>query len=243
MFFYRQFQIQGTNSLKASQSTQKMIETAYSKDKISTDSKKSTGFKPSSAAILKTEGENLIGSSSNFTTQNNYFKDGKVFTSYRSDLKGLKSMGNGSFKRALNPPKQEIWVKKWVDYSAKYGLGYLLSNGSTGVYFNDSTKIILDPKGNYFEYFEKRGGDGQDVVVSHPIGNYPTSLQKKVTLLQHFKSYLEGEKGRGGEDGDDADGKTQPLSKWEGERRFRGFYRLCEEVDENETCYYVQAEQ
>ena len=39
------------------------------------------------------------------------------------------------------------YVKKWVDYSTKYGLGYLLSNGSTGVYFNDSTKIILEPKG------------------------------------------------------------------------------------------------
>ena len=42
---------------------------------------------------------------------------------------------------------QEIYVKKWVDYSSKYGLGYLLSNGSSGVFFNDSTKIILDNKG------------------------------------------------------------------------------------------------
>ena len=41
----------------------------------------------------------------------------------------------------------EIHVKKWVDYSTKYGLGYLLSDGSTGVYFNDSTKIILDKGG------------------------------------------------------------------------------------------------
>jgi hypothetical protein len=39
------------------------------------------------------------------------------------------------------PPS--IWVKKWVDYSQKYGLGYLLSNGAAGVFFNDSTKIIL----------------------------------------------------------------------------------------------------
>ena len=23
----------------------------------------------------------------------------------------------------------DTWVKKWVDYSSKYGLGYLLSNG------------------------------------------------------------------------------------------------------------------
>ncbi len=43
----------------------------------------------------------------------------------------------------------DVWVKKWVDYSSKYGLGYLLSNNATGVFFNDSTKIILDPKGQY----------------------------------------------------------------------------------------------
>ena len=38
--------------------------------------------------------------------------------------------------------QQEIYVKKWVDYSTKYGLGYLLSNGSSGVFFNDCTKVI-----------------------------------------------------------------------------------------------------
>lgn len=36
-----------------------------------------------------------------------------------------------------------VFVKKWVDYSSKYGLGYLLSNGCTGIYFNDSSKMIL----------------------------------------------------------------------------------------------------
>lgn len=41
--------------------------------------------------------------------------------------------------------RSEIYVKKWVDYSTKYGLGYSLSNGSAGVFFNDNTKIILDP--------------------------------------------------------------------------------------------------
>ena len=47
---------------------------------------------------------------------------------------------------------KEIWISKWVDYSSKYGLGYMLSDGSTGVYFNDATKIILHPSGSYFEY-------------------------------------------------------------------------------------------
>jgi len=51
------------------------------------------------------------------------------------------------------PPS--IWVKKWVDYSQKYGLGYLLSNGAAGVFFNDSTKIILQPDSESFAYLER----------------------------------------------------------------------------------------
>jgi polo-like kinase 1 len=67
---------------------------------------------------------------------------------------GFKTVANGFMQSsvALQRPKtqfsarSEIYVKKWVDYSSKYGLGYLLSNGSSGVFFNDSSKIICDPK-------------------------------------------------------------------------------------------------
>lgn len=57
---------------------------------------------------------------------------------------------------ALDTPNlnQEIYVKKWVDYSTKYGVGYLLSNGNTGVFFNDYSKIIYNPTYKYFEYME-----------------------------------------------------------------------------------------
>jgi polo-like kinase 1 len=87
----------------------------------------------------------------------------------------------------------DTWVKKWVDYSSKYGLGYLLSNNSTGVFFNDSSKIVLDPKGHNFNYIERRVSDKQEIVSSHTLSDYPKELQKKVTLLQHFRSYLEGD--------------------------------------------------
>jgi len=96
-------------------------------------------------------------------------------------------------KQAKSSVKSEVWVKKWVDYSSKYGLGYLLSNGATGVFFNDSSKIILDPKGSNFEYMERRASDKQDIVSSYTLTEYPKELQKKVTLLQHFRSYLEGD--------------------------------------------------
>lgn len=33
----------------------------------------------------------------------------------------------------------------------------------------------------------------QDVMSSYTLNNYPKELNKKVTLLQHFKNYLEEE--------------------------------------------------
>jgi hypothetical protein len=39
-------------------------------------------------------------------------------------------------------PQPEYFVQRWVDYSQKYGLGYMLSDRSTGVIFNDQTKIF-----------------------------------------------------------------------------------------------------
>jgi polo-like kinase 1 len=88
-------------------------------------------------------------------------------------------------------------VKKWVDYSSKYGLGYYLSNNATGVFFNDSTKIVLDPNGYHFDYMERRSSDRQDIGKEYNLTEYPKELQKKVTLLQHFRSYLEGNEKKG----------------------------------------------
>lgn len=95
-------------------------------------------------------------------------------------------------KAKTDPPVSNIWVKKWVDYSSKYGLGYVLSNGCAGVYFNDSCKIIMEPNSNQFYYVE-RTPDRRDVIFTYALDNYPKSLHKKVALLQHFKSYLETE--------------------------------------------------
>ena len=84
----------------------------------------------------------------------------------------------------------EVWVKKWVDYTQKYGLGYILSNGSTGVYFNDSTKIVASGDYQTFDYYEKKGTNKQDIGVSYSLTEYPKELVKKVILLNHFKNYL-----------------------------------------------------
>ena len=100
-------------------------------------------------------------------------------------------------------PRTEL-VTKFVDFSSKYGLGYMLSNGSYGVLFNDSTKIILHPNLFHFDYIERPkqqptlNSNGQatesviDQVSQFDFFNYPEAINKKVVLLQHFKSYLDG---------------------------------------------------
>jgi polo-like kinase 1 len=110
----------------------------------------------------------------------------------------------------VSPKDAEVWVKKWVDYSSKYGLGYYLSNEVTGVFFNDSTKIVLDPNGYHFDYMERRSSDRQDIGKEYTLTDYPKDIQKKVTLLQHFRSYLEGsEKPKGASDPNMMD--SQPI--------------------------------
>ncbi|CAD7925467.1 unnamed protein product [Amoebophrya sp. A120] len=85
----------------------------------------------------------------------------------------------------------ELWVTKWVDYSSKYGIGYVFSDHSIGVYFNDSTKIILESStGIGFEYITRRTMDRPEQRSRHTLEDYPDDLRKKVTLLKHFKNYL-----------------------------------------------------
>lgn len=35
-----------------------------------------------------------------------------------------------------------VFIDRWVDFTHKYGLGYCLSDGSNGVYFNDATTLV-----------------------------------------------------------------------------------------------------
>jgi len=56
-------------------------------------------------------------------------------------LESLPLSNNNSITQKDN--KSLVHVKKYIDYSSKYGLGYLLSNGCIGISFNDSTKVLV----------------------------------------------------------------------------------------------------
>ena len=67
---------------------------------------------------------------------------------------------------------EEPFIKKWIDYSNKYGIGYLLTNLQTGVYFNDNTKIVLCSDNQTVYYFEK-GIDKKENKEIYSLQQYP----------------------------------------------------------------------
>lgn len=86
---------------------------------------------------------------------------------------------------------------------------------SSGVYFNDSTKTVLEASGDTFQYIERKKADGESprrcepIVSSHTLSHFPDSLKKKVTLLEHFRNYLLEQQNKSG----DNDGLFSTSSK------------------------------
>ncbi|KAL0267547.1 UNVERIFIED_CONTAM: hypothetical protein PYX00_009792 [Menopon gallinae] len=78
-----------------------------------------------------------------------------------------------------------IWVSKWVDYSDKYGFGFQLIDGSWGVLFNDTTKIVVLANEMNVHYIHRDG-----VEEYFTISNYPAGLEKKIKLLSYFRRYM-----------------------------------------------------
>ncbi len=70
----------------------------------------------------------------------------------------LERKGNayfGIYPNASHAKPAQYYLTKWVDYTSKYGMGFILSDGSVGVYFNDATKILLYPNGVEFDYYDR----------------------------------------------------------------------------------------
>jgi len=87
---------------------------------------------------------------------------------------------------AEDPKAQPIvWVSKWVDYSDKYGFGYSLNDDSIGVVFNDKTKLMLLADGCNIHYIDYVSSEHY-----YTINEFPSTVEKKVKLLNYFRMYM-----------------------------------------------------
>jgi POLO box duplicated region len=152
--------------------------------------------------------------------------DGEILQSMVNRLDAVLDITGsrkGSYRLQVPRPVPSVhgprkWVVRYVDYTSKYGLGFLLNDGSSGVYFNDSTKTVLDSGGDVFHYMERKAlDDAADrqhqaspttVIETHTLSSYPDVLKKKVTLLKHFRNYLLEQYKEEGDEMWPADGKA-----------------------------------
>ena len=109
----------------------------------------------------------------------------------KDTITGEKPSAIPPFLNSTFLSKKEVWVTKWVDYSQKYGLGYLLNNGLIGVYFNDNTKMLLNPKQKRITYVERKISEKQELLYTFSIDGYPDDIKNKIILFSQFKNYLE----------------------------------------------------
>jgi len=67
-------------------------------------------------------------------------------------------------RQLVDKIKSEIHVLEYVDYSSKYGVGYMLNDGCFGVFFNDSSKILYNSKEKLFHYLARRKAEEEEKV-------------------------------------------------------------------------------
>ncbi|KAH9848815.1 Pkinase-domain-containing protein [Lenzites betulinus] len=92
----------------------------------------------------------------------------------------------------MSLPEQRVFVASWVDYSNRYGTGYILTDGTLGVYYNDSTTIVLAPDRRHFDYITPRHKGAVYVRKFYTVADFPQELRGKVGLLKAFEKYLMG---------------------------------------------------
>ncbi|KAG0147049.1 hypothetical protein CROQUDRAFT_43458 [Cronartium quercuum f. sp. fusiforme G11] len=84
-----------------------------------------------------------------------------------------------------------VFIQSWVDYTHKYGTAYALTDGSSGLYFNDGTTMVMAPDRNHFDYiFNRTGMIYQRKNYTLEPKNYPIELARKTYLLEYFEDYM-----------------------------------------------------
>ncbi|XP_030652702.1 inactive serine/threonine-protein kinase PLK5 isoform X5 [Nomascus leucogenys] len=86
----------------------------------------------------------------------------------------------------LGEQQRILWAPKWVDYSSKYGFGYQLSDGGSGVLLRDGTHMALRPPGGQVCYKPDRGR-----LETFTLKDVPGPLGAKLAVLQLFAGCLQ----------------------------------------------------
>ncbi|GLI69793.1 hypothetical protein VaNZ11_014492 [Volvox africanus] len=109
---------------------------------------------------------------------------------------------------------RDVLMVKWIDYSSKYGLSYVLSNGAVGVLFRDGTQLLRN-RGDAYAWL--LGGPADTTAAGSKRGAQAMQLQGLVPQAQPLL-LQEGQQasGHGDRHHHDVSKKLRLLSTFEG---------------------------
>jgi polo-like kinase 1 len=76
-------------------------------------------------------------------------------------------------------------IARFCDHSDKYGLGYLLMDGTVGACFNDLSRMVMDPHEAFVQYW-----DTYQTITPEVMSPHTGPQQKKLSLLMRFSESL-----------------------------------------------------
>ncbi|CBK23376.2 uncharacterized protein [Blastocystis hominis] len=95
---------------------------------------------------------------------------------------------------AISTTRTANWIVDEYDFTRKYGIAYMFSNGLIGVLFNDKTSIVVSSNGLYYEYHPrisiKEWNRSQQFppLYKGSIDDFPAEISKKITLVKYFRT-------------------------------------------------------
>eukprot|EP00826_Nyctotherus_ovalis_P021792 TRINITY_DN170_c0_g4_i1.p1 TRINITY_DN170_c0_g4~~TRINITY_DN170_c0_g4_i1.p1 ORF type:complete len:645 (-),score=147.80 TRINITY_DN170_c0_g4_i1:65-1999(-) len=83
------------------------------------------------------------------------------------------------------------YVSHYKNYTEKYGIGYLLTNGTFGFFFNDLTNLLWLPRKNLCAYSDFHTKDKNTAMIYIEGNGSKEGVERKVKILQHFVNVYE----------------------------------------------------
>ncbi len=97
---------------------------------------------------------------------------------------------------ASQDPFRPVYVALYLDYTERYGVGYMLTNGTLGFFFNDMSNILLVQNRTQYAYCDwyARGKTKEQPPRTYELTEYPKELEKKVRVFLQFRQWYDASK-------------------------------------------------
>lgn len=126
--------------------------------------------------------------------------------------RGLANVHGSGVEEIFDSTHLPSYVVKWVDYSNKYGFGYVLSDGTIGVHFRDSSRIASNPK--VVSFTSSKGSSHHVMSREQAEACQVQEISIRMRLLHHISDYMERNLAGGMPPSSTCKAAGQQLVKW-----------------------------